>query len=129
MLDMSPYCSPVPTTSTHLRDITHQPRLGHHGWSFLFRSKTTKLRCVCDWCSVILVERTDSKNKICLESALDTLQSRGEGTQQQNKGSRRDTGELCGGFCRSRFAMSWGLPRSGTGECSAADGGWTGRES
>ena len=85
----------------------------------------TELRC--DWCSVILVEHADCKNQICLDPRLDTLQHRGKGIQQQGKGSWRDTGELCWGFCASRFAVSWGRLTWGTGECSTADSGREGR--
>ena len=75
-----------------------------------------------DVCSVILVEHADCENKICLDPRLCTLQNRGKATQQLGKESWRDNGELCWGFCGSRFTVSWGCSRRGTAQLTVGVG-------
>ena len=86
---------PTPCTSTHLRLYTQWwagPSLVEFPVKWV-----TRLRC--DWFSVILMEHTDSKNKISLDPRLHSS-SRGEGTPVPGQGvMKRQWGALLGLLC------------------------------
>ena len=98
--------------------------LGHCGWSFLL-SELPHLRC--DWYSVILVEHTDSKNKISLAPRLYILQSRGEGTSVTGQGiMKRRWGALLG-FLWVQICCELGSSQTGNWGVSTAVSGREGR--
>ena len=86
---------PTPCTSTHMRLYTQWwagPSLVEFPVKWV-----THLRC--DWFSMILMEHTDSKNKISLDPRLYSS-SRGEGTPVPGQGvMKRKWGALLGLLC------------------------------
>ena len=120
-----PLCSVPPNLNFgEIADLT-AVSLGHGGWSFLL-SELTHLRC--DWYSVILVEHTDSKNKISLAPRLYILQSRGEGTSVNGQGiMKRKWGALLG-FLWVQICCELGSSQIGNWGVSTAVSGREGRQ-